>query len=1285
MRPLTKKGSRLDIFVSHTVELDDYPNDLSFIEATCRAIMRVGCHPVEMSDFGARPDQPAEFCRAQVELCDVYIAIIGLRYGAIVPDHSSAVSYTEFEFEVAAEAGIPRLIFLLEPGKSLPPRMRDRDEGRIRQFRARVQGSDLIVNTFRTPEGLEAAVSQALSNVIVGHALSTRSSVLFDAPWMVPLDEGAVVDRPLLSEELVRLLTSSGNEMIGVTTALTGAGGFGKTTLAAAVCSRSEIRQRFPGGLLWITLGESIDGADLAGKINDLSERLAHERPTLSDPEQAGLKLAELLAGRGHVLLVMDDVWRRSQLHPFLIGGANCRRLITTRIANILPPNAKSVLVDAMEREEARELLHIGVLCMPAEFADKLLSLTGGWPVLISLVNAALRRMTSSGSSTEDAAETLVRRLERGGPTALDLRRPEERREAVRATVEASLVLLSPEDLDCLLDLAIFPEDIHIPVEVLKQWWMASRNIGRDEVEILTDTFLDLSLVTGSKQPDSARLIKIHDVLRSYFRQRLGVDELLERNASLVDVARSLPWPREPVRLPLSVAWWGLGPDQQYFWRNIVYHLAEAQQREELESLVLDLRWTARKIEVLGSSAWVEADLALVNTSKTSILRNALSRAVHVLAPVRVQGALAMTLVSRLDHIDKLADIVSTYVARLASPLLRRVWPLPDQPSVSEIARISGGHTGWLRGCSVSADGLWIATFSNDQTVRSWTVADGEHRATLAGHRAGVRSCAIAPDGSWLVSTGNDRTVRVWDVSSGALLATFLGHSEPVCSCAVAPNSHWIASTSEDATVKIWDVGSGELERTLTGHADWVDGCAVFPDSSRLATASADGSVRVWDTDRGREIAALIGHAGGVRACAVSPDGELVASAGSDTTVRIWDPDTGSLLRTLEGHSEPVNSCSFAPNGNWLLSASSDSTVRTWNVRTGLEITRFSGHSGAVRSAVIAPSGSWVASAGRDDGTLRIWKVSASGDPVGDVSSVWKAGTEFIRTESEGHTDWVAHCASAPEGHWIATTSADATIRLWDVVDHRVMATLRGHAGGVRASAISNDESWLVSAGSDGTARVWDRRSAVTTRILAGHVGGVRGCAISPDDEWIVTVSNDATVRLWSSRTGTPRATLRGHTAGVRACSIAPSGDWLASAGSEGAVRVWDVKTSRAIGVLEGHRGVVRDCVVSPDERWLASAGADGTIRIWDVDGWGLRAILQGHDGGVRGCAVDATGSWLASVSTDQTLRVWKIAEEKCEAAIRVAYSLSSCTWISAKDLICAVGEGGVYIFSFKI
>ena len=156
------------VFVSHTSELRQHPPERSFVAAAEQAVLRAGGIALDMEYFTAREDKPAEYCRQQVRQADVYVGILGFRYGFPVRDEQEH-SYTELEFAAATELDLPRLVFLLDEDAVLPlPQNALSDPvygGRQAAFRARVAAGEVTVRRVESPERLETLLFQALTNM----------------------------------------------------------------------------------------------------------------------------------------------------------------------------------------------------------------------------------------------------------------------------------------------------------------------------------------------------------------------------------------------------------------------------------------------------------------------------------------------------------------------------------------------------------------------------------------------------------------------------------------------------------------------------------------------------------------------------------------------------------------------------------------------------------------------------------------------------------------------------------------------------------------------------------------------------------------------------------------------------------------------------------------------------------------------------------------------------------------------------------------------------------------
>src|SRR6185436_5493472 len=148
---------------------------------------------------------------------------------------------------------------------------------------------------------------------------------------------------------------------VGITTAIHGAGGFGKTALAIELCYDEKVRERYPDGTLWVQMRDTLDDDGRLKEIRDVLRRWTREEPPAFETvAKAGQHLIELLNGK-RVLLVVDDVWRPEDVAPFQGLGPRAALLVTTRDSRTLPRDSVPIHVDTLEIPEAVRLLGAGL------------------------------------------------------------------------------------------------------------------------------------------------------------------------------------------------------------------------------------------------------------------------------------------------------------------------------------------------------------------------------------------------------------------------------------------------------------------------------------------------------------------------------------------------------------------------------------------------------------------------------------------------------------------------------------------------------------------------------------------------------------------------------------------------------------------------------------------------------------------------------------------------------------------------------------------------------------
>ncbi|MGK7957206.1 MAG: WD40 repeat domain-containing protein [Crocosphaera sp.] len=248
---------------------------------------------------------------------------------------------------------------------------------------------------------------------------------------------------------------------------------------------------------------------------------------------------------------------------------------------------------------------------------------------------------------------------------------------------------------------------------------------------------------------------------------------------------------------------------------------------------------------------------------------------------------------------------------------------------------------------------------------------------TLRGHSNSVNSVAYSPDGKYLASISDDGTIKIWELTTGKIF-TLTDHSGSESSIVYSPDGKYLAADGHYENIKIWEVETGKVIRTLSQYQTGPIRLVVYsPDGKYLASANRYNHITIWEVETGkviRKINLRIFDRPWIASVAFSSDGKYLAS-GSHKAIKIWEVATGQEIRTLEtGRGRYLDLIVYSPNGKYLASGSRDRSIKIWEVAKGKEICTLTGHSDKVNSIAYSPDGKYLASGSRD-GSIKIWRV----------------------------------------------------------------------------------------------------------------------------------------------------------------------------------------------------------------------------------------------------------------------------------------------------------------------
>ena len=312
---------------------------------------------------------------------------------------------------------------------------------------------------------------------------------------------------------------------------VTGAGGFGKTSIVTALCHNPVIKEQFKDGVVFIELGPQ--ATDPSMKLSQLYHLLTGEYLKQGDINHTEQEIKQVSNLCRNLLVIIDDVWHVEDAEPIVKAFSNCKIVLTTRMNDIEQyiPTKQVVSVGPMEQSEAISLLTSGVIDISqlsqedVNLLDELAQDVHLWPLLLSLVRGQLyHNLKNHKLCSHKAIQSVITYLHDKGLTAFDKNNiGRSRKYAVKICIEVTLQLLTKSLSDKTKSLLLWTGvGTSIQINVLYCLWNVSEQEARNTVdELWTYGLLQFTNITMPLLNKLQHCVEVHAVISQYIIENM--------------------------------------------------------------------------------------------------------------------------------------------------------------------------------------------------------------------------------------------------------------------------------------------------------------------------------------------------------------------------------------------------------------------------------------------------------------------------------------------------------------------------------------------------------------------------------------------------------------------------------------------------------------------------------------------------------------------------------------------------------------------------------------------
>mmetsp|Transcript_4150 Transcript_4150/g.6040 ORF Transcript_4150/g.6040 Transcript_4150/m.6040 type:complete len:1049 (+) Transcript_4150:69-3215(+) len=166
---------------------------------------------------------------------------------------------------------------------------------------------------------------------------------------------------------------------------------------------------------------------------------------------------------------------------------------------------------------------------------------------------------------------------------------------------------------------------------------------------------------------------------------------------------------------------------------------------------------------------------------------------------------------------------------------------------------------------------------------------------SVRAHEKDINIVSVAPNDSFVATGSQDKTVKLWSSTDFALKGILKGHKRGVWDCQFSNHDRVIATCSGDKTIKLWSLTDFCCLRTFQGHSAGTLRVRFLSGGLQLMTCDGEGIIRLWNIRNNECTFSMDAHDNKIWALDVSSDGKMLVTGAADSRLKVFHDTTKEL------------------------------------------------------------------------------------------------------------------------------------------------------------------------------------------------------------------------------------------------------------------------------------------------------------------------------------------------------------------------------------------------------